>query len=246
MIGLENIQKLKFDNTIHPDDGMFAGNFAQYENIGKSALVTIDMAMRMTNKSVTDIGDILDFACGYGRVLRALRTSFPHSSITACDFDKKATDFCANQFDAVPIISSNDVSKIEISGQFDIIWVGSFFTHLPLESFDSFIDLFVRLLKPKGLLIFTTAGRDVARRIRSGELGVLKPRESEVLLTHYESLGFGWVGYPSYDWYWGRALIKPSWVLRKLEKQPILEVIYLRERYWANRQDTVCCQATKE
>lgn len=76
---------------------------------------------------------ILDFGCGYGRVLRVLRNEFPDARITACDVDRGAAEFCAQTFGATAVYSSTDPSEVRLGGKFDLIWVGAVFTHIDLS-----------------------------------------------------------------------------------------------------------------
>src|SRR4051794_896860 len=57
--------------TIAPGDGMYLGNNGDYLRAGYSALGCIRLALLMAGKS--DAMNILDMACGHGRVLRMLR-----------------------------------------------------------------------------------------------------------------------------------------------------------------------------
>lgn len=237
------------NKTIDENDQMFPRhgktydeNAQQYFRVGRSALDAIKFAMQMSNKEASDITNILDFACGHGRVMRHLRAAFPDSNITACDYTEDGIKFCAKEFEATPVLSSQDASNIHFEDEFDLIWVGSFFTHLPLESFDSFVNLLSNALKKHGLLVFTTAGNKVAKIVKGGEYGGYDPRHLEVVVNHFEELGFGWVGQEKFSWKWGRAIIKPSWLLNRLERFHDLELVFFSEHLWANRQDVTCLQ----
>ena len=64
---------------ISPNDGMFRGNLTHYFGVGESAVKVIQNAMKVANKTVSDVKKILDFPSGYGRVLRSIRANFPDS-----------------------------------------------------------------------------------------------------------------------------------------------------------------------
>jgi cyclopropane fatty-acyl-phospholipid synthase-like methyltransferase len=244
MIGLGKFQDLSVDTTISPRDGMFTpGQMNHYKSVGQSALHAIDHAMRRTGTRQEDVRHILDLPSGHGRVLRFLRAAFPDARITACDIVEDGIEFCAKQFGALPVISDVDVDAIQLPGHYDLIWVGSLFTHIPADQWHSFLSLFEKSLEPGGLLLFTTAGRTTAQRISEGQLAGLDPSRAKVLLHDYESQGFGWVPTDFLGEHWGRSLAMPSWVLAQVVSHASLELIYFQSQFWANRQDVTCCRA---
>ena len=101
---------------------------------------------------------MLDMPCGHGRVTRALRAAFPAAELVACDIDTDGVSFCRDRFGAVPVASCPDPMAVELPGTFDLIWVGSLFTHLPSASWHPFLQLFARSLVRGGVLCFTAAG----------------------------------------------------------------------------------------
>jgi hypothetical protein len=79
---------------IRDHNEMYISSPAQhYFSVRLSALRAIEGAIAHSNANF-DVGRILDFPCGYGRVLRFLRARFPAASITAYDIDPVALDFC--------------------------------------------------------------------------------------------------------------------------------------------------------
>jgi SAM-dependent methyltransferase len=151
------LDESKVIRTVSPDDDMFDRSLDEYIETGREALRLISLAALAVPK--TGFQRILDLPCGYGRVLRVLRAAFPRSEITACDLDKRAVDFCAETFGAVTAYSDRDPSRIMLSGQFDLIWCGSLLTHLDVDHWTGFLDLFERVLAPYGVLALTTHGR---------------------------------------------------------------------------------------
>src|SRR3990170_788832 len=228
--------------NISPLDDMFQGNIEHYFHVGDSAIQCIMTALSTAGKNPKEINNILDFPCGYGRVLRYLRTTFPEANISACDLDRGAVDFCAETFGARPVYSDKNVSNINISGTFDLIWVGSLFTHLDLNKWGNFIDLFNNLLNPGGLLIITLHGPQVLQNIisESNSYG-LNPKELSALKKQYVQKQFGYVNYPNFDGY-GISISTPANSLNIFRKYSNLEVISYHERAWDDHQDAICCQ----
>jgi SAM-dependent methyltransferase len=228
---------------ISPDDGMYTGTTPQrYFGVGKLTVRLVRLAMLETRKAGLD--RILDFACGYGRILRALKAAFPEAELTASDIGRDAVDFCARAFGAKPVYSDVDPRKVTFDGEFDLIWVGSLFTHLSGDRWTAFLDLLESVLAPEGLLMFTTNGRNVQGQLEGGVVkwGLSDEGLAQVL-AGYEEKGFGysdWTGATDY----GTSLARPSWACAQVERRPGLRLVTYREKAWG-RQDLVVCAGAK-
>lgn len=225
--------------TISPADGMFSGDREHYFWAGHSALECVRLGLERAGK--TEVRSILDFPCGHGRVVRTLGAAFPAAALTVCDLDRDGVDFCARTFGATPVYSHVDPGSIRIDGSFDLIWVGSLFTHLDVERWQGFLALFRSLLAPGGVLLFTTAGRFVVRELRRGvsRLG-LSPAGADAILAAYDARGYGYHGYPASPEY-GVCVASPSWVVGQVERLEVLRLACATERGWLRRQDAFAC-----
>lgn len=224
-----------------PNDGMFAKTPDRYFPTGALALRCVRLAMFEARKD--EVGSLLDFACGYGRALRYFRAAFPAAALTACDITADAVDFCADEFGATPVYSDEDPARIELPGPFDVIWVGSLFTHIPEQRWIALLDLLASVLAKDGLLVFTTQGRNVRRQIVSRELDwALTDEAADAIVRGFDETGFGYADWSGADGY-GTTLNRPSWVCARIEERPALRLIGLREQGWG-RQDVVSCQGT--
>ncbi len=115
---------LEFNRTISPNDHMASGNEELYVGTSLSALRCIDAALLAVGKNMDSIRRVLDFGCGYGRVLRVLKAAFPSASVTACDLMPEAVKFCVDTFGAEPLPEREIPGDIEPCAPFDLIWVG--------------------------------------------------------------------------------------------------------------------------
>jgi SAM-dependent methyltransferase len=186
---------------------------------------------------------LLDFACGYGRALRFFRAAFPDAELVACDISRDAVDFCAQEFGAVPVYSSEDPAEVALPGPFDVIWVGSLFSHVDEPRWIGFLELLRSALAPDGLLVFTVQGRNVRRQLLAGELAwSLTDSDIERIVQGYDTRGFGYADWSDATGY-GTSLNRPSWVAGQIEQRPGLRLVGYRETGWG-RQDVVACQAT--
>lgn len=188
---------------------------------------------------------ILDLPCGHGRVLRMLKAAFPKAELTACDLERDGVDFCACTFGATPVYSTPDFSDIQLPGTFDLIWVGSLFTHLQLEGWAALMRLLMPALEREGLLVFTTHGRISTKRMRTGFHYWLDPKDIPQMLDEYEREGFAYRDFPRVEGY-GISLSSPAWVMKEILRHGSLTVLSYTEAGWAAHQDVVVCQYSSD
>jgi SAM-dependent methyltransferase len=185
---------------------------------------------------------ILDFASGGGRVLRFLRAAFPDAELVACDVVDEYLEFCSDVFGARPVKSHLDPSKVEVDGQYDLIWSGSLLSHTDSDDFAGYLRLWESALAPGGVLVFSVMGRSVTVALRNGMSPLSVSREeADQILRDYESTGFAFVyGVHDPDAKLGEAVASPAWVCRRLEETPELSLLLYCEESWEG-QDIVAC-----
>jgi hypothetical protein len=226
-----------YSTVISPNDHMWKTGQAWYFEIGLSALECIRRALNTANVTPTSI---LDLPCGHGRVCRMLRMAFPDAHITASDLDRNGVDFCAQEFQAEPLYSREDIREVKTSRSFDLIWCGSLFTHLVNERWASFLEFFAEHLSPGGVLVFTTHGRRPIQWMVEGIYGYgLNPGEKRRLLEGYVTQGFGFVS-PANQAF-GLSLSSTAFVCAQVERCRTLGLTGLQEAGWADHQDVVAC-----
>src|SRR5262249_11994661 len=152
-------------------------------------------------------------------------------------------DFCAKTFGAIPVYSSNDPARIAVSHDaFDLVWVGSLFTHLDFGLWPKFMKMFEAALRPGGLLIFTTHGREAYHRLVTGSFDYSISYWGRTrLLYKYERTGFGYVRYPGSDSDYGIALAHPTRVSSLITDFTALRLVHFAEKSWATFQDVFAC-----
>jgi SAM-dependent methyltransferase len=227
--------------TTSPLDGMYVKTPDQYFLTGAQALRCVRLAMLDAGKE--SCASILDFACGYGRALRFFKAAFADAQLTACDITHEAVDFCAETLGAIPVYSHEDPQQIELGGPFDVIWVGSLFTHVSEPRWIAFLDLLESVLAPDGLLVFTSQGRNVRRQLVEREVDwPLGDDAIEQIVRGFDETGFGYADWQGSGDY-GTSISRPSWVCAQIEQRPGLRLIGYRETGWG-RQDVVACACT--
>lgn len=227
---------------ISPNDTMTA-DADYYHWCGRSALECIDVSLRAAQKRPADVTSILDLPCGHGRVLRYLKAAFPQAGLTACDLDRDAVNFCAATFGAAPVYSHEDPARIPLGrAAYDLIWVGSLFTHLDCDIWPGFLRTFAAALRPGGVLVFTTSGRTVCGHILDGSFDAgLTGRRVTTLVYRYQRSGFGYVRYPGSASSYGFTLASPASVLRQLGRVGGLGLVHAAEASWVAFQDVYAC-----
>ncbi len=222
---------------------MLAANREHYFAAGQSALHCIRVSMLAAG--VETFRNILDLPCGYGRVLRHLRFAFPEARLTACDINTGGIQFCATTFGATPVQGDESARKIQLEGNYDLIWMGSLLTHLDSIHSAEFVETLSAQLSVKGLLVFTIHGRTALERMRS-EASVYALDSSGVaeILRQYEDDGYGFARYPEgfatgAEENYGISLTSPCWIFRQIEKSQRLRLLNYSEGAWDNHQDVV-------
>jgi hypothetical protein len=236
--------------TRSPRDLMYNSDPASYGGLGRAGLDAIRLAMRAAQKET--VSSILDLPSGHGRVLRVLKAEFPAARFAACDIDHEAVDFCAETFDATPVYGREHPGDVDLDERFDLIWCGSLFTHLDESGWEEFLDFFESKLTRGGLLVFTSHGRDIVKRLRDPVVGAYYiPTDSsrKAILDGYGESGFGFASFEldddareslSQPKRYGISLTEPSWVMSLVQRHPSLRLVSYMEGRWG-AQDVVGC-----
>jgi SAM-dependent methyltransferase len=223
-----------------PADHMFGANLPHYFGVGRSALNCIDLAARCAGRQKA-FATILDFACGSGRVTRWLRAAFPDAAITVADVREDGVEFCKRAFAADGFLSSPDFGAIDHSGRYDLIWVGSLFTHISEEDTRILLDKLTSWLEPHGLLVATFQGRTTILNQLSRKARYTSPEKFMKLMADAHAKGFGYVDYDGQEGL-GVSLTFPAWIGQWVPTQTHIRLAMTSERLWDNHQDVVALE----
>jgi hypothetical protein len=222
------------NQEISPNDRLYAANPKGYARHGALAVQHLRRALELGGRD--GAASILDLPCGHGRVLRALKGAFPEARLWACDIDRDGVDFCAATFGARPIYSAERPDDVVLP-VVDLIWSGSFYTHLPRDAYSGFLALMRRSLGLDGLLVFTIYS---STELKSSGL---EPDQATQIVADFRREGFGFqpyrVGYDGFGT-WGAALSSRSYVQQEAARAG-LEVLSHETSAWC-RQDVVVCR----
>lgn len=220
---------------ISPDERMPSTDVQGYLRVGESALRSIRIAQLAGG--APDFGNILDFACGHGRVLRWLKAAYPQARLFASDILPDAVDFCVRQFGATGILSGHEPARAMFKDRYDLIWVGSLLTHVDVPKWRRLIALWVDLLTADGILVITTHGEFVARRMDVGHLYGYPAQQIKRMLRAYEHAGFAFLEESPTSVDYGISVARPDWVLREVMAYKELRSILAAEMLWDTHQD---------
>lgn len=216
-------------------DGMYSGDPAYYLRCGRSALDVISIAIERAGRKQEDFDAVLDFACGFGRVTRWLIAAFPAARVEGMDTNLKSVNAARALF-GIPIHHVERDWRNVPEDQFDLIWVGSLFTHLSEEKSNVLLALMRRLLKPGGVLAATTHGEYVINRIETREKTYnLQEQAIEQILSQYKATRYGFCGYDYHPEY-GISITSPDKFIemaRQAQLQPLVSI----DRGWIQHQD---------
>jgi SAM-dependent methyltransferase len=150
---------------------------------GRRAAASVRELLARCGVAVDDLGSILDFGCGCGRVTRTWRDF--RGSVSGSDRDREAVDWSRERLPfahfelngLTPPLAFDDDS-------FDLVYALSVFTHLTEDLQRAWIRELHRVLRPGGYLVVSTHGEAYLPRLtprererfRDGELVVRWPQ----------------------------------------------------------------------
>jgi SAM-dependent methyltransferase len=159
----------ELETRIHPADEMYQFELSQprrspataavfYFHTGFTIFDTLRYLIEWRFGRVNVIGQMLDFASGFGRATRFLVGEISPRRLHVTEIDPAAVAFQKATFGVSGSVSSTDPNAFELWDSFDVITAWSFFSHLPAMRFQSWMDRLFRLLSPGGALIFSVHG----------------------------------------------------------------------------------------
>ena len=237
----QRYQAAEIDRMIAPVDDMKAGASAEeerkYFEVGRSAIELITDAMMLARR--THFARILDFPCGGGRVTRHLVKFFPDSEISASDIEREKQAFVVSRYGARPVDCPPNFTT-PLPEKYDLIFVGSLFTHLDAGLFERALDFFLDGLSSQGILVMTLHGRYTATALSAGRAHPRMMRTVDM----FRRAGFSYVEQERtrYGVSYGTSFSAPSWVVSLIERRAHATLLAYKERAWDNHQDALLLQ----
>lgn len=230
----------------------------QRESVGSSGEQTLQEAYNFycevkrqaaaLGMNLTPESRVLDFGCGWGRIIRFFLKDVKPENLFGVDVDPEMIDFCNNLLGYGNYVVVHPEPPTEFpAGSMDIVCAYSVFSHLAEPVHLKWIEEFSRILKPGGILVATTEGRHFIEYCRSWRdkkpelqwhdaLAKLFP-DTDATLAEYDSGKFifcptgGGPVRPST--FYGEALIPRAYVEREWSKYlAFRDFIDDQSRFW--------------
>lgn len=176
--------------TIHNKDDIFLffqrdtgtrDPIRSYLADGWRTLSELMVLLERLGKPLLQTENMLEFASGYGRFTRHLAPLLP-DRLTCADVLPGSVAFCVEQFGVKGFQSSFEPSEIEFPERYDLVFVLSLFTHLPVASWGAWLRALAGAVAPGGLLVMSFHNERAAR-----EFGVEFDQDGTCYINSSES-----------------------------------------------------------
>lgn len=116
---------------------------------------------------------VLDFGCGPCRLLRHLEEFLPGAIVCGSDYNRKSIQWAADNLNGANF-STNELMPPTAykNDEFDVIYLISVVTHLSDDASRAWFSEFYRVLKPGGILIFTTNSENTYESLSEREKAI--------------------------------------------------------------------------
>ncbi|HTI00103.1 MAG TPA: class I SAM-dependent methyltransferase [Acidisoma sp.] len=235
----EAYAKAEISQTLSPRDHMYNTGPDWYFTVGADGMRVVFRAL--ATSAMAEPKRILDLPCGHGRVARHLRAAFPRAEITFADIETDGADFCAAEFGGQALHSQADLTRVDFGGQYDLIWIGSLFTHVDASRAAVWTRHLCRSLAPRGVLIATLHG-NWSREVQRSYGAMIGDGEWQRILAGCDATGWGYAPYPDTPDY-GVSLCQASAVLAMASRVEGVRILGYNERAWAGNHDVLMLEA---
>ncbi|MCC6125791.1 MAG: class I SAM-dependent methyltransferase [Pirellulales bacterium] len=145
-------------------------NWRRYCDVGAANARLIAEAVK-EHVSGNDL-QICEWGCGPARVIRHLQRieGFGKIDLVGADYNEQTIDWCEKNIDFVRFVKNGLEPPLPLGSDcFDCVYAISVFTHLSERMHYAWIEELFRILKPSGILLFTTHGDLAAKRLLPAE-----------------------------------------------------------------------------
>jgi len=199
-VGLSSDFADRLEFRIHANDQMLTHSLVHHQDAAIALSQYYNISIQQFNcfRQIAESGfehpenlQILDFACGYGRLLRFLVAWLPNHNIRGAEIQADALETNKRLFGIEGHLSNSDPEAFSVNRRFDMIWVASLFSHLPDRLFRAWLGKLHSLLEPGGVLCFSVRDESQFGGKMPAEGFVYRP-ESERIPIDSSIYGTAW------------------------------------------------------
>ena len=136
---------------------------------GRLAAESVRDAIARQGRRIEELGALLDFGCGCGRVIRHW-ARLDRTAVHGADASEHAIAWCRANLSFARFASNGLAPPLDHpDASFDLVYALSVFTHLPEALQHAWVRELTRLLRPDGFLLLTTHGERYRERLTPAE-----------------------------------------------------------------------------
>src|SRR5581483_8314373 len=136
---------------------------------GARIVGAMERELEYAGRPLSNFDTILDFGCGCGRLTRQLPAR-TNAKLFGCDYNPRLVRWSSEHLSFADFkINFLDPPLPYPDASFDFVFARSVFTHLPEAGQIAWIEELRRVLKPDGVLYFTTHGRQFFDQLSKSE-----------------------------------------------------------------------------
>jgi SAM-dependent methyltransferase len=181
--------------------------------LGRAGHRALKGSLRRAGIDIATLGRVLDFGCGVGRVLRYWH-AYPDVELHGTDINPQSINWCRENLTFATFKTNALQPALDYpDGYFGLVYALSVFTHLPEDIQGPWLRELLRIIRPGGLLYFTTHG-DSYRRLLEPDLQSKFDRE-ELIVGGTDDPGSNYCG----------AFHPPNYVKQRMLEPHGLELV---------------------
>ena len=226
---------MRINCRIHPADDIFRfianspGSFnpvRDYLSDGWRTLSELMVLLEAVDQPLLKTTSMLEFASGHGRFTRHLAKVLP-GRVTCSDVLTDAVDFAREHFGVKGFYSDMRPERVSFPERYDLVFVLSLFTHLPVEGWRPWLQALAGAVKPGGLLLLSFHNEPAAAEfgVEFDETGIFFQADSESSALEGAQ--------------YGTTLTTRSVVEREVENALEMPILFYQERAFWVGQDAV-------
>ncbi|MCP4158106.1 MAG: class I SAM-dependent methyltransferase [bacterium] len=161
-----------------------------YYNSGRLIVENMRHHLKANQIELKEFQSILDFGCGCGRLLR----HFNHGEeirLHGSDYNTNLIDWCQKKLKFAEFNTNQLAPPLKYEkNKFDFLYAQSVFTHLTKELQLEWLKEFHRVLKPGGVILFTTHGQPFFHKLTDEQKALLE--KDGIIVLNHEAEGKNW------------------------------------------------------